>query len=108
MTTNTDSVEVGDIFRCSRGYDQTNVDYYQVVAVSKTGRVKLAAHRSWVVDDGPHSTKMAPDAGNFTGETTGYKAPRIFGGDVWVTINSDSHSVARRVDRPARSRATIN
>ena len=51
---------------------------------------------------------MAPDAGNFTGETTGYKAPRIFGGDVWVTINSNNHSVARRVDRPARSRATIN
>ena len=24
-------VKVGDIFRCSWGYDQTNIDYYQVV-----------------------------------------------------------------------------
>ena len=27
-------VNVGDIFRASWGYDQTNIDYYQVVAVS--------------------------------------------------------------------------
>lgn len=26
-------VKVGDIFRCSWGYDQTNIDYYEVVAV---------------------------------------------------------------------------
>lgn len=26
-------VNVGDIFRCSWGYEQTNIDYYQVVAV---------------------------------------------------------------------------
>jgi len=28
-------VKVGDVFRSSWGYDQTNVDYYQVVAVGK-------------------------------------------------------------------------
>jgi len=33
-------VKVGDIFRSSWGYDQTNIDYYQVVAVSgKTATV---------------------------------------------------------------------
>lgn len=33
-------VKVGDIFRSSWGYDQTNIDYYQVIAVSgKTATV---------------------------------------------------------------------
>lgn len=27
-------VQVGDVFRCSWGYDQTNIDYYQVLSVS--------------------------------------------------------------------------
>jgi len=27
-------VKLGDVFRCSWGYDQTNIDYYQVVSVS--------------------------------------------------------------------------
>ncbi len=31
-------VQVGDIFYASWGYDQTNVDFMQVVEVSKTGK----------------------------------------------------------------------
>jgi hypothetical protein len=27
-------VTVGDVFRCSWGYDQTNIDYYEVIAVT--------------------------------------------------------------------------
>lgn len=27
-------VKVGDVFRCSWGYDQTNIDYYEVLSVS--------------------------------------------------------------------------
>ena len=27
-------VAVGDVFRCSWGYDQTNIDYYEVIAVT--------------------------------------------------------------------------
>lgn len=31
-------VQIGDIFFCSWGYDQTLVDWYQVVGVSKSGK----------------------------------------------------------------------
>lgn len=34
----TSAVKKGDIFVCSWGYDQTNIDFYEVVAVSKTGK----------------------------------------------------------------------
>ena len=33
-----DIVKVGDFFHTSWGYDQTNVEMYQVVAISKTGK----------------------------------------------------------------------
>ncbi len=33
-----DVVKVGDFFHTSWGYDQTNVEMYQVVAISKTGK----------------------------------------------------------------------
>lgn len=32
------AVEVGAFFKCSWGYDQTNVDFYKVVGVSATGK----------------------------------------------------------------------
>lgn len=42
-------VAVGDVFRCSWGYDQTNVDYYQVTKVvgPKTIQVRKIAAMSW-------------------------------------------------------------
>ena len=105
-------LEVGDIMECSWGYDQTNVDYYQVIAVSKTGRVKLAGVRSWMTEDrGSGYTKVAPDAGRFTGDETGYKVPRYYQSSRWnhelgrsvatweATVTINSYSSAHRVDR---------
>jgi len=33
-----DSVKVDDIFHSSWGYDQTNIEYYKIVEISKTGK----------------------------------------------------------------------
>lgn len=33
-----DSVKVGDVFNSSWGYDQTNIEFYKVVSISKTGK----------------------------------------------------------------------
>lgn len=64
-------LQVGDVLRSSWGYDQTNVDYYQVTRTS--GR------SVWVRTIGElrsHSSDMAgqcfPDAGNFTGPEKRY------------------------------------
>jgi hypothetical protein len=32
------SVKIGDMFRYSWGYDQTNVDYFQVTSISPSGK----------------------------------------------------------------------
>jgi len=56
------TVQVGDFFEESWGYDQTNVTFYQVVRISETGktvwlrRVQSAA----VSDDGGPTTHVAP------------------------------------------------
>lgn len=33
-----DTVAVGSFFKCSWGYDQTNVDFYRVVGISPSGK----------------------------------------------------------------------
>jgi len=51
--TTIEAVAVGDVFRSSWGYDQTNVCYYQTVRVSKTGRtvvVRRIQHEQVSVD----------------------------------------------------------
>jgi hypothetical protein len=52
-------VEVGSIFVCSWGYDQTNVDFYKVV--SRTAKsVKIQAWQGASVEDlGPHESMVA-------------------------------------------------
>jgi len=34
----TDTIKTGDIFYNSWGYDQTNIDWYQVVGITKSGK----------------------------------------------------------------------
>lgn len=69
-TTEIRSVQVGDIFYTSWGYDQTNVGYYEVVRCTsatvwlrQTVWVRQIAS-SW--DDGYN--RVAPIPGNFIGE----------------------------------------
>lgn len=34
----TKTIEIGDIFVCSWGYDQTNYDFLTIISISKTGK----------------------------------------------------------------------
>ena len=89
-------IQLGDIFECSWGYNQTNIDYYQVVALSKTGRVKLQEIRSRSYTN-PQSCSYAvgPVPDSFIGAPTGYKVPQTYDAwtgefDPWVRISSYS------------------
>lgn len=55
-------VTAGDFFVSSWGYDQTNVDFYQVVRISDTGKTVWLRHvQSRIVDgDGTAYTKVIP------------------------------------------------
>lgn len=55
-------VKVGDIFYCAWGYDQTNVNWYEVVRLTGQG-VEVQAVRSEVVSSGSGSDRVVPARG---------------------------------------------
>lgn len=60
-------VKVGDIFKSSWGYDQTNIDFYQVMAV--TGKTAIiCAIGQLSEEDGFMSGKCVPAPGKFIGK----------------------------------------
>tara|TARA_R110000824_G_scaffold278984_1_gene467203 strand:+ start:711 stop:1106 length:396 start_codon:yes stop_codon:yes gene_type:complete len=99
-------VTVGDIFECSWGYDQTNIDYYEVVAVSKTNRAKLQQIQTRCVESTEYTDVIAPVPG--VSKTTrggkellptGYKVPKhlVIGGNKVCMVSVSSFQIATRV-----------
>lgn len=63
-TTTTTTVKVGDVFSRSWGYDQTNVDFYEIVEVSKTGKTAKARQlKGAVVDSMGQSDRVTASTG---------------------------------------------
>lgn len=65
------SIQVGHVFACSWGYEQTNVDFYQVTRlVGRTGVMIRRIASVQTSSDGPHgmSGRVVPEIGSFTGE----------------------------------------
>lgn len=75
-----ESVQVGDIFSGSWGYDQTNIDFFEVVGKTKA-RIKVVRICSQIVaSDGP-SDSVVPVPGKpfqFGFEIREGKAPKVF------------------------------
>jgi len=52
-------VKVGDVFSCSWGYDQTNVDFFQIVALVGKNSVRVKQVRPAMVKDEAHGNMSA-------------------------------------------------
>ncbi len=77
-TTNAYGVQVGDVFRCSWGYDQTNEDFFQVVALVGTGSVRVRQVSLPILkEDG-----VGPMASNYTYALTHEILPAT--GSIWI------------------------
>ena len=61
------TVKAGDIFYCSWGYDQTNIDFYEVVSVSGL-TAEIRAINSSETEDGFMCGKSSPVPHSFSGE----------------------------------------
>lgn len=73
------AVEVGDVFEYSWGYDQTNVDYFEVIAVTPSGksvRLRPIGARSVPHSEGFMSDRCVPVPGNFTSDNVVLKRLR--------------------------------
>jgi hypothetical protein len=79
MNTATVEVKVGDFFYSSWGYDQTNVDFYEVVAVTPSGKsVKVREVSQHTASDNGPSTRVVPIAGAFRDEGPQLKRLRFY------------------------------
>jgi hypothetical protein len=76
-------VKIGDIFRTSWGYEQTNVDFYEVTALIGQKMVEVREICSASEDTGYLSGNCVPVPGRFAHEVD-HDAPRINGR--WETI----------------------
>jgi hypothetical protein len=63
-----EDVKVGSIFVCSWGYDQTNIDFYEVVAKSGKATVKVRRTYTTVVESRAYDCLVAPWPGQFYGD----------------------------------------
>ena len=61
--TKNETVKVNDIFYASWGYDQTNINFYKVVEISKTGKSCKAVHIGQQITEhtGFMSERVAPN-----------------------------------------------
>jgi hypothetical protein len=83
-------VVVGDVFRCSWGYDQTNIDYYEVIAITgKTATICrigcLSENTGWLQGD------SVPQLGAFIGKPKKKLIQkRSVDSEAYLTMNSFS------------------
>lgn len=61
-------VEVGHIFAASWGYDQTNVDFYEVTAIIGRRMVEVRKIAAIGTDTGASTGTVVPNSGRYVGE----------------------------------------
>jgi hypothetical protein len=80
------SVQTGDVFAASWGYDQTNVDFYEVVSTTaKSVRIRKIGQTT--VEDHGYSVRVLPERGNFLGESVTRRVRETEYG-TYININS--------------------
>lgn len=82
------SVAVGDVFEASWGYDQTNIDYYEVTRVvgPKTVEVRPIAAVAW--ETLHMQGRCVPSPGQFIGAPMRKRVRAVGDGGAAITINS--------------------
>ena len=83
-----DEVKVGSIFYSSWGYDQTNIDWYEVVGLTGKG-VKVRLIESNKEYDGSMIGSCMPRVGMYVGDSK-TKQLRWMGKEIYFRVNSFS------------------
>lgn len=99
LTTITAPIAVGDIFASSWGYDQTNVDFYEVVGVTPSGKsVRLVPIASEVVSGDAYSERVRAVPGSAAADARPFTKRLRFYSDGSAVVSLTSYSTAWRID----------
>lgn len=93
------SLSVGDIMYSSWGYDQTNIDFYEVVSATPS-TVQIRHIEKKIVQQGRGSDQVMPVAGRYTGPPKRKKI-QVYNDGPYVRLNS--YSSARLWDGKPKS-----
>ena len=92
-------VQVGDVFYDSWGYEQTNIDFYQVIALRGATQVVLAAIGCESQSNGWCSAKVKPKKDDFL--TGNYKTRQQDGDSIIKTVHKYGDSIMAGFGRDA-------
>lgn len=97
-------VNVGDIFVCTWGYDQTNVDFYRVIKKTKTGVSLIPMSKRVMEYNDRYMTGKVLPGEDFAGSQPIRRKLNKYGDKFYVSINS--FSSARKWDGKAETFTT--
>ena len=93
-TTGTGTVKAGDILVSAWGYDQTNIDFYEVVGVTPSGKSARLQRVGQVKADHqpgqPYHDMVIPNKAETIGDVFTKKIKPGWDGDVWFDLTSYS------------------
>lgn len=81
-------VSIGSIFYSSWGYDQTNVNFYEVVGLTGASVKVREVAKTFVEQNGPGGNKVIPQVGNYIGGEMTKRLRDSGYADAAITINS--------------------
>ena len=91
------TVKIGDVFKSSWGYDQTNVDFYQVTGLTSKG-VKVRSIGGNETTTGMMSGETTPVRDAFNGEEK-FHVLKFYGCEAYFRINSYSSAYITTWDK---------
>mgnify|MGYP003648255435 CR=1 FL=1 len=99
MTIETQAIQVGDLFRNSWGYDQTNVDFYEVVGLTPSGKsVRVRPVAQEIVRAGVGTDYVRAVRGAYRGESETRRINSYeYRGETEYWFRVNSFSSARQV-----------
>lgn len=80
-------VKVGDVFRCSWGYDQTNIDYFECTSVIGAHTIEVRPIAQDSIETLSMQGECVPMRGAYTGEAV-RKRVKMVGGEPAIAIYS--------------------
>ena len=85
QTQNAEGVHVGDMFSCEWGYEQTNVDYYQVTALKGQHTIVVRKLRTISKDIGQTMTGLSrPIRDQFRDDKSCTLRTKYLNGELWI------------------------
>lgn len=89
-------LQAGDVLRCSWGYDQTNIDYYEVTRLIGRRMVEIRKIGAESVSDGYMTGDCVPRPGHYVGEPMRKTVSDYDGQSVRIASYASAHKIEPR------------